>query len=68
MAKQELIIIKNKNFEYEKLDKEISKFLRMKQHEIFNIFNNAYTEIGRILKDAQEKLRRCNQHDGLFYK
>ncbi|WP_445435985.1 hypothetical protein [Candidatus Borreliella tachyglossi] len=68
MAQQELIIIENKNFKYEKLDKEIAEFLQMKQYEIFNIFNNIYTEIGRILKEAQEKLRGSNQHDGLFYK
>ncbi|UGQ17226.1 hypothetical protein [Borrelia sp. RT1S] len=67
-AEQELIIIESKNFEYDKLDKEISEFLRMKQHEIFNIFNDTYTEIGRILKEAQEKLRGSNQYDGLFYK
>ncbi|WP_330730027.1 hypothetical protein [Borrelia turicatae] len=68
LAKQELIIIQNKSFKYEKLDKEISDFLKMKQYEIFNIFNNTYTEIGRILKEAQEKLRGNNQYDGLFYK
>ncbi|BDU62893.1 hypothetical protein BOFE_04330 [Candidatus Borrelia fainii] len=68
LAKQELIIIQNKNFKYEKLDKEISDFLKMKQYEIFNIFNNTYTEIGKILKETQEKLRGNNQYDGLFYK
>ncbi|AAX17760.1 hypothetical protein [Borrelia turicatae] len=68
LAKQELIIIQNKSFKYEKLDKEIADFLKMKQYEIFNIFNNTYTEIGRILKEAQEKLRGNNQYDGLFYK
>ncbi|WP_421622747.1 hypothetical protein R5397_02245 [Borrelia sp. MN22-0132] len=68
LVKQELIIIQNKSFKYEKLDKEIADFLKMKQYEIFNIFNNTYTEIGRILKEAQEKLRGNNQYDGLFYK
>ena len=68
LAKQELIIIESKNFEYDKLDKETAEFLQMKQYEIFNIFNNTYSEIGRILKEAQEKLRGSNQYDGLFYK
>ncbi|AHE62753.1 hypothetical protein [Borrelia parkeri] len=68
LAKQELIIIQNKSFKYEKLDKEIADFLKIKQYEIFSIFNNTYTEIGRILKEAQEKLRGNNQYDGLFYK
>ncbi|WP_434756885.1 hypothetical protein bpuCAU1_000433 [Borrelia puertoricensis] len=68
LVKQELIIIQNKSFKYEKLDKEIADFLKMKQYEIFNIFNNTYTEIGRILKEAQDKLRGNNQYDGLFYK
>ncbi|AHH12452.1 Hypothetical protein BHO_0072100 [Borrelia hermsii YBT] len=68
LTKQELIVIQNKSFKYEKLDKEIADFLKIKQYEILNIFNNAYTEIGRILKEAQEKLRGSNQHDGLFYK
>ncbi|UER67607.1 hypothetical protein LKV13_02180 [Borrelia sp. BU AG58] len=53
--KQELIVIKNKNFEYDNLDKEMAKFLQqMKQYEIFKIFINIHTEIGRILKEAQE--------------
>ncbi|APR64889.1 hypothetical protein baBA2_000421 [Borrelia anserina] len=68
LTKQELILVQNKSFKYEKLDKEIANFLKIKQYEIFNIFNNTYTEIGRILKEAQEKLRGSNQHDGLFYK
>ncbi|AHH10604.1 Hypothetical protein BCO_0072100 [Borrelia coriaceae ATCC 43381] len=68
LAKQELITIENKSFKYEKVDKEIADFLKTKQYEIFNIFNNAYTEIGRILKEAQDKLRGNNQYDGLFYK
>ncbi|AHH04977.1 hypothetical protein BmHG_00441 [Borrelia miyamotoi] len=68
LAKQALIIIQNKSFKYEKLDKEIADFLKMKQYEIFNIFNNTYTEIGKILKEAKEKLSGTNQHDGLFYK
>ncbi|AFI31216.1 hypothetical protein [Borrelia crocidurae] len=68
LTKQELIVIQNKNFKYENLDQEIANFLKKKQYEIFNIFHNTYTEIGRILKEAQEKLRGSNQYDGLFYK
>ncbi|BCR21858.1 hypothetical protein [Borrelia sp. HM] len=68
LAKQELVIIKNKSFKYEKLDQETADFLKRKQDEIFNIFNNTYTEIGKILKEAQDKLRGNNQYDGLFYK
>ncbi|WP_024653846.1 hypothetical protein [Borrelia persica] len=68
LTKQELIVIQKKNFQYEKLDKETADFLKKKQYEIFHIFNNTYTEIGRILKEAQETLRGNNQHDGLFYK
>ncbi|PRQ90279.1 hypothetical protein [Borreliella burgdorferi] len=65
--KKEIISIERKNFDYNKLDKDISDFLKKKQYEIFNIFNNTYTKIGKILKDAQDKLKGNNQYNGLFY-
>ncbi|WKC89971.1 hypothetical protein QIA19_02830 [Borreliella finlandensis] len=65
--KKEIISIERTNFDYNKLDKDISDFLKKKQYEIFNIFNNTYTKIGKILKDAQDKLKGNNQYNGLFY-
>ncbi|AEL18607.1 hypothetical protein [Borreliella bissettiae] len=67
IEKKEIISIERKSFDYNKLDKDISDFLKKKQYEIFNIFNNTYTKIGKILKDAQDKLKGNNQYNGLFY-
>ncbi|QFI14552.1 hypothetical protein QIA37_02710 [Borrelia sp. CA_690] len=67
IEKKEIISIENKNFDYNKLDKNISDFLKKKQYEIFNIFNNTYTKIGKILKETQDKLKGSNQYNGLFY-
>ncbi|AJA90246.1 hypothetical protein OY14_02140 [Borreliella chilensis] len=67
IEKKEIISIERKSFDYDKLDKAISIFLKTKQYEIFNIFNNTYTKIGKILKETQDKLKGNNQHNGLFY-
>ncbi|EEF82067.1 hypothetical protein [Borreliella valaisiana] len=67
IEKKEIISIERKNFDYTKLDKDISDFLKTKQYEIFNIFNNTYTKIGKILKETQDKLKGNNQYNGLFY-
>ncbi|QUG73041.1 hypothetical protein FOV35_02140 [Borreliella afzelii] len=67
IEKKEIISIERKNFDYNKLDKDISDFLKTKQYEIFNIFNNTYTKIGKILKETQDKLKGNNQYNGLFY-
>ncbi|WNY68634.1 hypothetical protein [Borreliella lusitaniae] len=67
IEKKEIISIERKNFDYNKLDKDISDFLKTKQYEIFNIFNNTYTKIGKILKEAQDKLKGNNQYNGIFY-
>nr|WP_267916479.1 hypothetical protein [Borreliella garinii] len=67
IEKKEIILIERKNFDYSKLDKDISDFLKTKQYEIFNIFNNTYTKIGKILKETQDKLKGNNQYNGLFY-
>ncbi len=67
IEKKEIISIERKNFDYSKLDKDISDFLKTKQYEIFNIFNNTYTKIGKILKETQDKLKGNNQYNGLFY-
>ncbi|WP_151073520.1 hypothetical protein [Borreliella turdi] len=67
IEKKEIISIEKRTFDYNKLDKDISDFLKKKQYEIFNIFNNTYTKIGKILKDTQDKLKGNNQYNGLFY-
>ncbi|WKC75237.1 hypothetical protein QIA36_02705 [Borreliella yangtzensis] len=67
IEKKEILSIERKNFDYSKLDKDISDFLKTKQYEIFNIFNNTYTKIGKILKETQDKLKGNNQYNGLFY-
>lgn len=64
----EVIVLENDIFDYSSVDNEIADYLQNKEVEIKNIFAKAYTELGRVLFEAQEKLSGSNQHDGLFYK
>lgn len=64
----DVIIIENKEFDYAEVDKGTADLLKQKEFEIKNIFSKAYTDIGRILFEAQEQLSGNNQYDGVFYK
>lgn len=63
-AQNEVLIIENGNFDYSEIDLEIAQYLKQKEYDIKNIFSKAYTEIGEILSEAQEKL--SNHHGGIF--
>lgn len=63
-AQNELLIIENENFDYSEIDLEIAQYLKQKEYDIKNIFSKAYTEIGEILSEAQERL--ANHHGGIF--
>lgn len=64
----EVIILENEEFDYEEIDIGTAELLKRKEFEIKNIFSKAYTDIGRILFEAQEELSGKNQYDGVFYK
>ena len=55
----ENIEIENYNFDHSQLDEEAKSFLKEKEKEMHNIVANTYTEIGKILKEAQEKLAKA---------
>jgi len=67
-SSNEVIILENEDFEYNIVDENVAKYLQNKEIEIKNIFAHAYTDLGRILFEAQEKLSGSNQYDGVFYK
>ncbi len=53
------IEIENDNFNYSQLDDEAKIFLKEKEKEMHGIVANTYTSIGKILKEAQEKLAKA---------
>ena len=53
-----------KPFDYSQLDEQTAIFLRQKELNMRNIVGNAYTELGRELKEAQEAL--SNHRNGIF--
>ncbi len=64
----EMIILENKEFDYNLVDNQMANYLQKKEVEIKNIFARAYTDIGKVLAEAQERLSGNNQYDGMFYK
>lgn len=64
----DVIILENEEFDYGEIDSGTAELLKRKEFEIKNIFSKAYTDIGRILFEAQEELSGKNQYDGVFYK
>ncbi|MBG9915230.1 hypothetical protein ABD67_09955 [Bacillus sonorensis] len=48
-----------KTFRYEQLDSNTAEFLRTKENNMREIVGKAYTELGRELKEAQERLSKC---------
>ncbi|XVM19366.1 hypothetical protein P5643_22000 [Bacillus subtilis] len=47
-----------KPFQYEQLDDSTAEFLRTKEHSMRDIVGKAYTDLGRELKEAQDKLSK----------
>ncbi|MCR1994486.1 hypothetical protein NSA31_22365 [Bacillus subtilis] len=56
------------SFKYEILDIDLADFLRGKELKMRNIVGKAYTDLGRELKEARERLSGVNQYDGMFEK
>lgn len=65
-AQNEVLILENYEFDYTEIDNPTAEFLKQQEYAIKNIFTKAYTEIGEILADAQEKL--ANHSGGIFEK
>src|SRR5690625_335599 len=55
-------------FKYEQLDELTADFLRQKESNMREIVGKAYTELGRELTEARDRLAGSNQYDGLFDK
>lgn len=55
-------------FNYEVLDGSIAEFLQKKELNMREIVGRAYTELGRELKEAQERLSSNNKYEGVFEK
>ncbi len=55
-------------FKYDLVDQSTAEFLKQKEFNMREIVGKAYTELGRELKEAQEKLAGNNQYNGLFEK
>src|SRR5690625_4440160 len=53
-------------FDYSILDKDTADFLKEKERNMSEIVGNAYTLLGKELKEAQVKLAGKNQYDGIF--
>lgn len=53
-------------FKYDLVDQSTADFLKQKEFNMREIVGKAYTELGRELKEAQEKLAGNNQYNGLF--
>jgi chromosome segregation ATPase len=60
--------VANNTFDYGQLDKTTSEFLHKKETNMRDIVGKAYTDLGRELKEAQEKLRRQGTTEGVFQK
>lgn len=54
-------------FKYDQLDGKMAEFLRNKETNMRDIVGKAYTELGRELTEAQEKLAG-SRYDGVFIK
>src|SRR5699024_833363 len=55
-------------FKYEQLDDSTADFLRKKESNMREIVGKAYTELGKELYEAQQRLAGSNQYDGVFEK
>jgi len=57
-SEAEVIEIIHEGFSYEELDKETENFLKSKEVEMQHIITNTYTEMGRVLSEAQGRLAK----------
>ncbi|CAF1853564.1 hypothetical protein [Bacillus subtilis] len=55
-------------FKYDLVDHSTAEFLKQKEFNMREIVGKAYTELGRELKEAQEKLAGNNHYNGMFEK
>ncbi|MED2979540.1 hypothetical protein P4284_23035 [Bacillus swezeyi] len=55
-------------FRYKQLDDSTAEFLRIKESKMREIVGKAYTDLGRELKEAQERLSNHNKYKGAFEK
>ena len=53
-------------FKYEQLDESTADFLRQKESNMREIVGRAYTELGRELYEAQQRLASHNKYKGVF--
>lgn len=61
--KDKEIILKNYNFDYD-IDEETREFLKETTFKLHNVTHKFYTDIGKMLFEAQEKL--ANNKNGVF--
>ena len=57
-SEAEVIEIIHEKFTYEELDGATEEFLKEKELEMQHIMTNTYTEMGRVLSEAQNKLAK----------
>jgi len=55
-------------FKYEQLDESTADFLRQKESNMRQIVGKAYTELGKELYEAQQRLASHNKYEGVFVK
>lgn len=55
-------------FKYEQLDESTADFLRQKELNMRQIVGKAYTELGKELYEAQQRLASHNKYEGVFEK
>lgn len=60
--------LRQNTFDYKAIDAPISSFLREKEANIRDITGQTYTNIGKELKEAKDKLGGSNQYNGYFEK
>ena len=60
--------IQEVKFDYKQLDEETASFLEQKENNMREIVGKAYTNLGKELYEAQEKLANHNKYEGIFHK
>ncbi|WP_250629538.1 hypothetical protein [Bacillus subtilis] len=55
-------------FKYDLVDQSTAEFLRQKEFNMREIVGKAYTDLGRELKEAQDRLSSHNKYKGEFEK
>lgn len=57
-SEAEVIEIVHEGFNYEELDQDTEVFLKEKEIEMQHIVTNTYTEMGKVLSEAQDRLAK----------